>query len=99
MKKIVGHIHIDSGRCWIGDPCYVLPDGAMDNPGRDWSSFYDLTCKSAKPGEPITQTFDGVGVCVGTGYGDGSYPVTAQIKNGRVMSITVDFSGEEEEDE
>ena len=57
MEKHLGHISVDAGLCWIGDPCYVLPSDADKNPG----------------------------------YGDGSYPVTATIKNGRVLSVTVKF--------
>tara|TARA_R100000315_G_scaffold58079_1_gene33046 strand:- start:265 stop:690 length:426 start_codon:yes stop_codon:yes gene_type:complete len=35
---------------------------------------------------------EGLGVCVGTGYGDGAYPVTARFnEEGRVVSVTVNF--------
>ncbi len=83
MKKSIGHISIDAGLCWIGDPCYVLPNGATDNPGSDWSAFCDATTR------PTTQPaiFD----LQITPMGDGSYPVTAEIRNGRVMSVTVNF--------
>jgi hypothetical protein len=93
MKKHLGQIGIDAGLCWIGDPCYVLPDGSDHNPGANWKMFCDELNKNDKLGEPTTRNFDGIGVCVGTGYGDGEYPVTAEIKGGRVMSVTVDFSG------
>jgi len=95
MRKHLGRIMIDAGICWLGDPCYVLPDGSDLNPGADWSKFCEALNESDKPGEPTTYNFDGVGVCVGTGYGDGSYPVTAEIKDGRVMSVTVDFSDQQ----
>jgi len=91
MKKHLGHISIDAGICWLGDPCYVLPDGCDNNPGADWSVFCNTLEVVTNPGEPTTHNFDGIGVCVGTGYGDGEYPVTAEIKGGRVMSVTVDF--------
>lgn len=39
------------------------------------------------------------GVCTPTGYGDGSYRVYVQRKDGRVMKIMVDFDREEEEGE
>ena len=93
MKKIIGHIGVDAGLCWIGDPCYVLPDGATDNPGGSWSAF----CDALGDEMPTTKNFNGVGVCVSTGYGDGSYPVTADIQDGRVMSVTVNFSDMEED--
>ena len=91
MEKHLGHISVDAGLCWIGDPCYVLPNDADKNPGHDWPEFCNTLEKLDKPGEPTAHNFKGLGVCVGTGYGDGSYPVTAKIKDGRVMSVTVKF--------
>ena len=92
MKRHLGHIGVDAGLCWIGDPCYVLPDDASTNPGHSWPEFCKALEKHDKPGEPTAHNFHGIGVCVGTGYGDGSYPVTATIKDGRVMSVTVTFA-------
>jgi len=97
MKKHLGLIMVDAGICWIGDPCYVLPDGSKDNPGADWGKFCNALSESDTPGEPTAKNFNGIGVCVGTGYGDGEYPVTAEIKNGRVMSVTVNFLGDDKE--
>jgi hypothetical protein len=34
-SKLIGRIGADAGLCWIGDPCYVLPDDASQNPGAD----------------------------------------------------------------
>jgi len=100
MKKRLGTVGVDSGLCWIGDPCYVLPDGSEYNPGRAWDKFCDALNESDKPGEPTAHNFDSIGVCVGTGYGDGEYPVTAEISSdGRVMSVTVDFDCREDDDE
>jgi hypothetical protein len=40
---------------------------------------------------------DGLGMVVDSGYGDGEYPVYAEIGiDGRVTSVTIDFIGEEE---
>ena len=92
MKKKLGTVGVDSGLCWIGDPCYVLPDGSDDNPGADWGKFCNALNESDKPGKPTAHNFNGIGVCVATGNGDGQYPVTAEINSdGRVMSVTVDF--------
>jgi hypothetical protein len=100
MTKQLGRIGIDAGLCWIGDPCHVLPNDSSVNPGANWSQF----CKTLEevdkrrfprvPNRPTTHNFNGIGVCVSTG-GDGSYPVTAEIKNGRVESVTVDFRDQE----
>lgn len=43
--------------------------------------------------------FTGVGACFSTGYGDGMYPVYVEYnEEGRVKSITVEFLGDDEED-
>ena len=34
---------------------------------------------------------EGLGVCVTTGYGDGEYPVYAEIEDGVVKSVTIKF--------
>jgi len=88
--QLIGHIGVDAGLCWIGDPCYVLPDNAQHNPGANWDEF----CASILSGP--TKSFSHKefpeGVCVGTGHGDGEYPVYADIdKNGVVHSVTVQF--------
>jgi len=92
-EKIVGHIGVDAGLCWIGDPCYVLGDDAS-NRFKDWGKFVE------KIGNKDYHSFDyggaanseGLGVCVSTGYGDGFYPVKATFnEEGRVASVTVTF--------
>lgn len=96
IKKIIGHIGVDAGLCWLGDPCYVLPKDATDKIGRDWGKFCDEFSKKKKQG---CAEFNS-GVCVQTGWGDGYYPVYATFSNdGRVSSVTVDFMGEDEDDD
>ena len=96
MKKVlVGHIGVDAGICWIGDPCYILhTEGDLPKEiGENWEDFCD------KLGEeyPTMKSFnynmghEGLGVCVSTGYGDGSYPVYAKVEGNRVKSIEVKF--------
>ena len=92
-KKLIGHIGVDAGLCWIGDPCYVLPDDAEGNPGADWSEF----CNQLDPDNPVAKSFnykaghEGLGVCVSTGYGDGTYPVEAEYRDGRIASVKITF--------
>jgi hypothetical protein len=83
--KKLGTIGVDAGMCWIGDPCYVLPDDARDNPGKDWGDFCEqMLHTNAKEFAS--------GVCVTTGYGDGEYPVHAKVtEDGCIASITVTF--------
>lgn len=87
---LVGHVGVDSGSMYIGDPCYVIgaPLGGMD-----WEAFcttYQLP--SAMP-QPVEDLGGGrsLGIVSPTGYGDGVYPVYAVIVDGRVMSLTISF--------
>jgi len=86
MNKLVGNIGVDAGMCWIGDPCYVLPD---DGSGRDRVRYWDLFCKTMQNKDHFS--WPGLGVCVRTGHGDGVYPVIANIEDGVVKSVTVKF--------
>jgi len=97
--KTIGEIGVDAGLCWIGDPCYCVTPDANEHPAETWPDFCDML----EQGEgPTIQQFNykrghpGLGVCVSTGYGDGVYPVTAKIVNGRVASVTVTFIDDEE---
>jgi hypothetical protein len=102
VTKLVGHIGVDAGLCWIGDPCYIMGEDASDNP-QTWDDF----CKSLGNEHPTMKSFnytaghEGLGVCVSTGFGDGSYPVYATISDEgewgkRIKSITVVFIEEDE---
>jgi len=83
--KLIGHMGVDAGMCWIGDPCYVLPDDARHNPGANWDEFCGAMLRTSHKEFPE-------GVCVTTGYGDGEYPVYADIdKNGVIHSVMVQF--------
>jgi hypothetical protein len=92
--ELVGHIDVDAGICWIGDPCYILhrEEGLPETVGKDWSGFCD------KLGSADQKTFghggkssEGLGVVVSTGWGDGSYPVFVKRKNGRIAQVLIDF--------
>lgn len=87
----VGEIGVDAGICWIGDPCYVFHKASPpDAIGKDWHDFCDkLTFLSHN--EYAQQFGSGLGVCVSTGYGDGTYPVEVKIKDGRVKEVRVKF--------
>ena len=96
----VGEIGVDAGLCWIGDPCYILHkepneiDDLHKSIGKNWSDFCDMVGRNHTQFN-YSMGHPGLGVCVSTG--DGTYPVYANIKNGRVMSVFIDFEGEEEE--
>ena len=103
--KQIGEIGVDAGLCWIGDPCYILhtkqPPQAI---GKDWSEFCAILHND--PHYPTAKQFNydhghaGLGVTVSTGYGDGVYPVFAEInEDGRVAKVWVDFLCEDEDGE
>jgi hypothetical protein len=99
-RKKVGVIGVDAGLCWLGDPCYIIhSDDKSKDLGADWSDFVDKMCpKELKGGGLDHRQFNfnmghaGLGVCVSTGYGDGTYPVFATFnEDGRVVKVEVEF--------
>lgn len=102
----VGTIGVDAGLCWIGDPCYII-HSTDEKPdlGKDWGEF----CSRLYPPEEghhddgVRQWnyglgHAGLGVTVGTGWGDGTYDVLVQRKHGRVMRVMVEFDPPEEDE-
>jgi hypothetical protein len=69
--KQIGQICIDTGTCWIGDPCYDRPSNPFPT-SDDYKEFKE-------------------GIAVTTGIGDGFYPVFAEIANGRIKNVFIDF--------
>lgn len=97
--KLVGHFGVDAGLCWIGDPCYILHSETLPpSLGGDWQSF----CDTLGNDYPTMKSYnyllgsEGLGICVSTGMGDGTYPVYALILNDgnwgkRVAAVFIDF--------
>lgn len=103
--KLVGTMGVDAGLCWIGDPCYIIhADSIAKSLGKNWSEFCDtLLDPEGGPHSMLEhKSYDfemgheGLGVVVGTGHGDGSYPVYAQIVDGRCMRVLADFDEAED---
>lgn len=108
-KKLIGHIGVDAGICWIGDPCYILhkdveAEGKPKAIGNNWDEF----CDKLYPNHSGHQTHwqfkydmghDGLGVVVSTGYGDGHYPVYAEFEGDQVARVWVEFISDRDEDE
>tara|TARA_R100001082_G_scaffold55651_1_gene30670 strand:- start:2807 stop:3124 length:318 start_codon:yes stop_codon:yes gene_type:complete len=104
MSRIkIGSIGVDAGMCFIGDPCYTLPDDAsqrtiLDVDGNDlWNRIIKAmanklyTSMSYITKNRFNEYAEGLGVCVTTGHGDGEYPVYAEIEDGVVKSVTIKF--------
>lgn len=77
---LVGRIGVDTATVYIGDPVHGLPNDWLD-------SLY-----VEHPHDPPTN-WGSAGVSVQTGFGDGVYPVYADIdeETGRVTSVLIDF--------
>jgi len=89
-RTLVGHVGVDSGTMYIGDPCYVIDTklGAMT-----WEAFCTTYRLPSDVPMPVEDLGGGrsLGLVSPTGYGDGVYPVYATIIDGRVMALTIDF--------
>jgi hypothetical protein len=102
---LVGHFSVDSGQAMIGDPCYLDNWQPWDS---DKNSFDEHIEKAGEYGYlgacgvTLKDNYGELGnssaVVFSTGYGDGLYPVYAEInEDGRVAKIVVDFIGDEDE--
>jgi len=86
----VGLIGVDSGLCWVGDPCYIRK-GIENATGKSWDELF-VTPPINYAGYQFKNGVDGLGVCVGTD-GDGCYPVYVAFNDGPIQRIVVDFCG------
>lgn len=103
--KRVGVVGVDAGLIWVGDPCYILGNERPENVGKDWKGFLDKlkSFKSNHDNGVYPFNYDlghaGLGVCVDTAYGDGSYGVYVKYnEEGRVAGVMVDFDDIMEDD-
>ena len=98
---LVGHFSVDSGQAMVGDPCYL--DDWDTNKNEDWDLEGKLGQYSYHGASATTlaNNFGELGnataVVFSTGYGDGLYPVYAEMNDdGRVSRIIIEFIGDEE---
>jgi hypothetical protein len=86
--ELVGTVSVDTGRIYIGDPCYT---------GRFLTEDY----LAQTVDEQVVQFEGGPGVVsVHTGFGDGSYPVFVQrTESGHIKSVTIEFIKEDDDHE
>lgn len=103
----VGQIAVDSGMCWVSDPCRVIHDN--DEPesalGKGWHDFCRLAERGGIDGPRRAVQFDGdsgLGVCCRSGAGDGVYDVYVRrssdgtVSELRVVFDTVDAENDDE---
>jgi hypothetical protein len=101
---LIGQFSVDSGQAIVGDPCYLEDwkpwnsevDNFEDHNNRVGEYGYLGAC-NATLGKGFGELGQGSAVVFSTGYGDGLYPVYANInEDGRVGLIGIDFTGEYE---
>ena len=113
VPKVIGHVGVDAGIVWIGDPCYVFHKDDDEKPksiGRNWGEF----CMKLGESDYNARSFEydlgheGLGVCTPTYSGDGYYPVVGFFaaddpKFRRPLAVMVDFcnltDGDEQNEE
>lgn len=86
----VGQVGVDSGVLWLGDPCYVMPDDAEDNPGADWVEF----ARQLEVDQPrVWQNRNGATIGITVPTGDGGFPVSVRRNEaGGVVEIRVELA-------
>ncbi len=90
-QELVGHIGVDAGLCWVGDPGSILhSDPKPKAIGKSWDEFCERM-------DSMTKVFNydhgnpGLGICVCT-INDGVYPVFVERnEEGRIVRLTVEF--------
>lgn len=92
-KRLLGHIDVDSGTIWIGDPCYLRgetnPDKISDAIQKAWGE------QKSYASLPSILGHEGVGIVSSTYEGDGTYPVYGFFKKdeNNPCKILIDFEG------
>ncbi|MEU9605425.1 hypothetical protein [Streptomyces sp. NPDC048057] len=96
----LGMVDVDSGTVFVGDPCYTITGDAPRHI-KTWPEWCSQLRWNGKNYDVVEPVGSGVGLSIPTMYGDGSYPVYAEIVRGRVARVTIDFDPpyDEEDDE
>jgi hypothetical protein len=106
---LIGHVGVDSGQVMVGDPCYLddfeaQGDGPerMDHP-EPYPFSYEGACSATLSARAAGELGSGLAVVASTGWGDGLYPVYAEVDptSGRIAALRVVFieDAEDAEDE
>ena len=99
----IGSFAVDSGQAMVGDPCYLDGWEPWNDKSEKFDNYINHKGKYSYLGAceaTLTKGYGSLGnsaVVFSTGYGDGLYPVYAEIDDdGRVVKIVIDFLGEDE---
>lgn len=87
----IGTVDVDSGTVFVGDPCYTITGDATHHIDT-WSEWCRKHPWNGEKYNVVEPAYTGVGLSIPTLYGDGSYPVYAELKEGRIARVTIDFN-------
>jgi hypothetical protein len=108
---LIGQFFVDSGQAMIGDPCYLdewkhwdsgsdIPFEEHKNRNGEYGYLGAANATLSKNGYGVlgTGVIEGTGITgTNAGYGDGVYPVYADIdEDGRVARIVIEFITDED---
>ena len=102
---LIGHFAVDSGQAMVGDPCYLNEWELWDDKTEDFNNYVNHKGNYSYLGSANATIDKGYGelglgksVVFSTGYGDGYYPVYAEMnEDGRIARIVIEFISEDEE--
>ena len=108
MKEIemtlIGQFAVDSGQAIVGDPCYLDEWKPWDSDKENFDDHVNKVGEYSYLGACNATLGKGFGqlgnqaVAFSTGYGDGLYPVYADInKDGRIAKVVIIFDEEDED--
>lgn len=100
----IGSFAVDSGQAMVGDPCYLDEWEPWNDKAEEFDKHIEKAGEYGYLGACGATLREGYGVlgtaqavAFSTGYGDGLYPVYAEINDdGRIAKIVVDFIGDDE---
>jgi hypothetical protein len=103
---LIGQFFVDSGQAIVGDPCYLDEWQNWDSDVEPYENNLNkvgeygyLGACNATSGKGFGQLGGNNAVAFSTGYGDGHYPVYAEInEDGRVARVVIEFITDEEQD-
>lgn len=101
---LIGHFAVDSGQAMVGDPCYLDEWEPWNDKADDFDKHVEKAGEYGYLGACGVTLKEGYGelgmanaVVFNTGYGDGLYPVYAELNDeGRVARVVIEFIGDEE---
>ena len=103
---LIGHFAVDSGQAMVGDPCYLDEWELWNDKAEQFDNYVNHKGKYSYLGACNATLNEGYGelgianaVVFSTGYGDGVYPVYAELnEDGRVARVVIEFISDEDEE-